>query len=519
MSAQAKTLERALIWIACLIAAVRVFFYAAAFPFFNNIDEQAHFDLVLRYARHGVRPGMERFSAEAAEYIALYSSTEYILGPTNFPGGKAPPPIWMMPPERAAYRFEGLDSLWRARTNYEGTSPPLYYFVAAQWWRMGETLGIEGGYLLYWTRFLNVLFGGALVWIGYWAASLVFPGPCFRRLAVAMLLAFFPQDIFYSIQSDVLSPILFGLAFVGLIKLWQSENPGIGLAAFTGVAIAGTALVKATNLPLVAVAVVALLAKFWKLVRAGKLRPASRAFGILAASAVLPVGAWMWLSYHASGDVSGAAQKIRLMGWTRKPLNQWWPHPLFTWRGGKTFIGEMLASFWRGEFCWDSRRLASPVADAFYGWSSFVLIGATFLDLFRYGRGLSRCQCVALWIALAACAASLAFVAISSLAFDFGAWEYPSKAVPILTSGRLMIGALIPFLLLYVYGLSQLLGWRGNRWAAPVGLAGIIVLVTVSEIVVNRPAFASPYNFFHLVPLKKAAANVPAIYLRPRNTP
>jgi hypothetical protein len=518
VSANAKKLEQALIWGACLVAAIRVFVYAAAFPFFNNVDEQAHFDLVLRYARHGVRPGMEHFSDEAAEYIALYSSTEYILGPTNFPGAKAPPPVWMMAPERAAYRFEGIDTLWRTRTNHEGTSPPLYYFVAAQWWRMGEALGLEGGYLLYWIRFLNVIFGGVLVWLGYWAASLVFPEPRFPRPAVALLLAFFPQDIFYSIQSDVLSPILFGLAFIGLIKLWQSENPGIGLTALTGAAIAGTALVKATNFPLTAIAAAAVLARVWELARAGKLRAISRAFGILAVSALLPIAAWMWFSYHAFGDVSGAAQKIRLMGWARKPLNQWWPHPLFTWQGERVFIGEMLASFWRGEFCWDSRRLASPIADAFYCWSSFTLVGAAFLGRSRFGRGLSRDQCVALWIALAACAASLAFVAISSLAFDFGAWEYPSKGNPVLTSGRLMIGALIPFLLLYVYGLSQLLGWRGNRWAAPMGLAAILVLITVSEIVVNRPAFASSYNFFHLVPLEKAVADVPAVYLRPRNT-
>jgi hypothetical protein len=39
--------ERLLIAGLCVTAAVRIFVFSAAFPFFNNSDEQAHFDLVL----------------------------------------------------------------------------------------------------------------------------------------------------------------------------------------------------------------------------------------------------------------------------------------------------------------------------------------------------------------------------------------------------------------------------------------------------------------------------------------
>jgi hypothetical protein len=42
--------ERKLILLLCAIAAVRVFIFSAAFPFFNNVDEQAHTDLVIKYA-------------------------------------------------------------------------------------------------------------------------------------------------------------------------------------------------------------------------------------------------------------------------------------------------------------------------------------------------------------------------------------------------------------------------------------------------------------------------------------
>ena len=38
--------ERLIIAGLCLAAAIRVFAFSAAFPFFNNVDEQAHFDMV-----------------------------------------------------------------------------------------------------------------------------------------------------------------------------------------------------------------------------------------------------------------------------------------------------------------------------------------------------------------------------------------------------------------------------------------------------------------------------------------
>ena len=48
-------------------AALRVFVFAAAFPFFHNVDEHMHVDLVLKYAR-GFLPGPEdaHFEADTA---------------------------------------------------------------------------------------------------------------------------------------------------------------------------------------------------------------------------------------------------------------------------------------------------------------------------------------------------------------------------------------------------------------------------------------------------------------------
>ena len=42
--------ENPLIIVLCIIALVRIFTFSAAFPFFNNVDEHAHFDMVIKYA-------------------------------------------------------------------------------------------------------------------------------------------------------------------------------------------------------------------------------------------------------------------------------------------------------------------------------------------------------------------------------------------------------------------------------------------------------------------------------------
>ena len=62
--------ERLIIAGLCLAAAIRVFAFSAAFPFFNNVDELAHFDLVFKYSRgHLPASPLEKYDPEAAEII------------------------------------------------------------------------------------------------------------------------------------------------------------------------------------------------------------------------------------------------------------------------------------------------------------------------------------------------------------------------------------------------------------------------------------------------------------------
>src|SRR5713226_4303806 len=344
--------KRLLITLLCLVAALRVFAFSAAFPFFNNVDEQAHVDLVIRYA-HGYLPrGLDQFSAESARYFALYSSPDYFLKPEQFDSGKFPPPNWTLPPEERDRVLSEAVPVWQSRQNHESSEPPLYYAIAGCWLNLGKIVGVKDGCLLYWIRFLNIFIAAALVWLGFVVARVVFPDRQLPQIGLPLLLAVWPQSALYSVQPDALSPLFFGIAFIGLIMLLRAESPCVWLGITIGLALAATILTKTSNLPLLIVAGAALAFKLWSQTKSGRLRQALPALVAIICSAALPIGVWVAWNYHAAGDFTGTASKIQLLDWTRKPIADWWHHPIFTLHGMKEFWSALLASFWRGEFIW-----------------------------------------------------------------------------------------------------------------------------------------------------------------------
>lgn len=489
--------DRKIIFLLGLLAASHVFIFSAAFPFFNNVDEQVHFDLAVKYSQGQVPRALEPMSDRAVNYIILYSSSAYVGVPTNYPDGQFPPPPWTQPLEKIRPALIAKTAAWRAVTNYEASQPPLYYTLAAWWWDLGKLCGLRDGGLLYWLRFLNVVLIIALVWLGYLAARLVFPENIFGRLAVPALLAFMPQTAFYSIQNDMLSSVCFGAAFICLINFLRVEIPGVRLGIFTGLALAATFLTKISSLPLLAVSALAILFKAAQLARAGKLRAAFPAFSALVLCAGLPIAGWLGWCKFAFGDFSGTAAKIQFLGWTHKSFGDWWQHPIFTLPGCWTFLSGLLATFWQGEFMWHRQPLALPWADLAYVLVSLVLVGAALLNLLPCAKNTTAPQRQALWFACGCVVAAAVFLGLLSIIYDFQDCFYPSRAHPYFTSGRLMLGALIPFLLLFVSGLDRGLGKSGN--AVKFGALALILLsMLVCEIAIDWPVFANDYNWFHL---------------------
>jgi hypothetical protein len=117
----------------------------------------------------------------------------------------------------------------------------------------------------------------------------------------------------------------------------------------------------------------------------------------------------------------------------------------------KKFWWELIASFWRGEFIWHGRRPAGSLSDAFYWISSALILVAAVGGLIRHRPIGERPGQFSLWVAIFSFLSLVAFLALLSIAFNFGECVYFSRAHPYFTSGRLISAAAIPFFLLYVY--------------------------------------------------------------------
>jgi hypothetical protein len=488
--------EKRFVWLLCVLAALHVFIFSAAFPFFNNVDEPAHFDLVLDYAHGHVPRGLENTSRESSVYLALFCSCAF-FGPTS---GPMPPPPWTEPVDKMKQDLAFNATGWQTQKNYEDSEPPLYYALAGLWWDSGQSLGLASGRLLYWLRFFNIVLVIALVWLAYLAARLVFPNNLFIRIAVPALTAFMPQTAFYSIENDVLSPLCFGLVFLCVLKWLAAEaNPSPQWAVTTGIVFAATWLTKATNLPLLSIAALAILIK-----TCGSF-PHLRSRAVLPllyflCAAVPPILIWaMWSRYHY-GDFTGSKLKMGYLTWTIKPFGEWWQHPIFTPTGFWTYVSGQLATFWQGEFQWyyppHSGPLALPGSDLVYTILSLALLAFALPGLFSRTNP-DQSERKALQLGLVCFVVELGFFGLASIIYDFHRCPNPSREHPYFHMGRMLLGSLIPFLLVIVYGLNRLMNRFGNATKFAI-LAVMILVMLGAEIATDWPAFSNPYNWFHL---------------------
>ena len=149
------------------------------------------------------------------------------------------------------------------------------------------------------------------------------------RIGVPLLLAFIPQNVFYTMNNDVLSPLCFGAVFLCVLQWLRVETASVALGAVTGVAIRRSVPCKIVELT-------------FDRSRSGRDRceiaahytaKAARRAGALATlvvCAAIPIGSWMVWRNVNSGIPTGSTEKIALLGWTRKPFVDWWQHPIFS---------------------------------------------------------------------------------------------------------------------------------------------------------------------------------------------
>jgi len=490
--------ERLVVGLFCLLAAARVAIFTAAFPFFNSVDESLHFDLVCKYSHGEVPHGLDPFCAEAAPLIALYGSPEYFTRRQDLPAGRVGPPVWSYPAGERAKVLQKNTDTWRGRPNYESIQMPFYYTVVGAWYNLGKLLGLEGGNLLYWTRLFNLPVYVLLVWLAYIFSKELVPHSKFVYLGVPFILIFFPQDVFYGLNNDVFSAPIVTLTLYLLLRLYRTEAPRPGLALCAGLAAAAAVLTKFANAPIF---VVLGIVACWKLGPAWwRKQPLVHLVPVvlLVTAASIPVAGWLARNYLAFGDLLGFALNNRFKTWTPKPFGQYWQHPMFTPGGFLYFWSRLAITVWRGEMYWYGDDLAAAGIDAFYFLSSTI-----FLLLFAIAgianRGSTRGETrLAAGLCGLLFALSVAILILVSVSFDFGTSFYPSRQRPFLPSGRLIMGSLVPFLIMYVGGLDVLLGWLRLRFARVLLLIIIVNFMVISEIAYSMQVFASQYNWFHL---------------------
>src|SRR5260370_20423934 len=91
----------------CGYALVRILIFSAAFPLFNPLDEQDHFETVRNYAE-GRLPGKELplSDPEMARVFALYGSPEYLVSRQRLHAAHLDVPVPKLAPEMKETQYQ-----------------------------------------------------------------------------------------------------------------------------------------------------------------------------------------------------------------------------------------------------------------------------------------------------------------------------------------------------------------------------------------------------------------------------
>lgn len=475
-------------------AAFRVWAFAFAFPFFTNVDEMRHVDAVLKYARGaGPAAGLVPYEPETARLLALFGSPEYLRHPTDPIRETVPAPGITLPRAVQQARIAEMEDFLRPLHSLEAGQPPVYYATAGAWLALWRALGLRDAALLFALRALGGLFAFALV-IAAWAVlRRTHPDRPTVFLGVPALLAVMPQDALYYVTGDALSPLVGGLAFLGVARVVAAPASSAGFHVLVGLACAAALLTKYPNAALYAAALGAG-------VHALRTAPAARSRWLaLGAAAALPPALWVARNLSLGLGVTGTAYKAEKLGWAAKPVSTWLEHPLFSASGMATFLGDLVASFWRGELAWHQHFLASGAVDAVY-----VAVTALGVLLACVGiwRGAASAPRRVEALAAGTLGVAVAVLAVLSLAFRFEGTVHPSPAYPYFSNGRLIGGVTVCVALLLVRGFEVAAARLPAAWRATAvwgAIGGVAVLATGSEVALSLPVFESAYNAYALV--------------------
>jgi hypothetical protein len=143
------------------------------------------------------------------------------------------------------------------------------------------------------------------------------------------------------------------------------------------------------------------------------------------------------LNLRTFGRLTGAFAKMQMEGQTIRPLAAWFHHPVLTFSGFAGFFSELTTFYWLGE-----QPLNHWHGQALFNVPYQLVWLCPVLTVAILGAAPTK---GAIWrLCIASFLASLAFLAITSAATDFGIRPTPRAwwTFPGFVGGRLMIGTL-----------------------------------------------------------------------------
>jgi hypothetical protein len=348
---------------------------------------------------------------------------------------------------------------------------------------------------------MNIIIAALLLFTAYLYCRYFFPEEPALRLGVPMLLALFPNDVFYYMNNDVLSPVV---CLLGLFMLYRVQDKGkpVIFSFLAGLMVAASVLVKLTNVPFYLFSLLCtqlmVYRRFSRREKPGGLGP----FAALGVGMLLPVIVWVAWNWYSFGDITGDSFKLQALGITKKPVGAWLDHPLFRLDGlVQTFdnLRLLVITFWRGEVVtWQGRSTIVPPADAFYLGTSLLFVTAAIVKLFKNHADAFSKSTFPRLSAVILLALHVLFLLFLSVSFDFGNNPTPSRLNPFFNKGRLILGCLVPFLILYVDGMAYLMEKVRLRINPLYGVGFVGLLTLVFSTGAYFRTFGSLWNWFHL---------------------
>jgi hypothetical protein len=307
-----------------------------------------------------------------------------------------------------------------------------------------------------------------------------------------------PQSIYYCISNDNLVALTSGLAIYVLFKCWVAPVISMRLGLLMGLALAGMFLTKLTALPLIVAVGLFFGGKLFLLYRAQRLSSSLAGAGLGIVGFAVPTLGWViWCQTHFQ-SWTGNGEKIGLLGWSEKPFAEWFQHPIYTTHGVFFFIFRNVATFWQGEARWHLQLLRHPIADWIYFSITMAAILTVVIALKTCRDRLTSLQKLNFVFTMVGLIASFGFLGWLSVRYDFNRCWYPSRVQPFFTSGRLLLGSLIP--------VAILVGFSLNLWLRsfqPHGKYIILIIflmgLLATEAMIASPLYSSWYNMVHLL--------------------